>query len=530
MSPRYVTTVWERYDQALHCARLQPLPPGLAAPHPTRDWSLENISLLESYAAWLSGGGASQDVIRTVYIPMAGHVLGLNLKPSTQLDLQNDLQKAMDYVLARKPGIEWAKVSHMALERFRRFLLHSRGQIQTYKTPFDVAGHTAGLPEWLVQELTRYQQVKQRNWREARIGENQRRFWSGFILIWRYLCEQRGVRELKDVRRQYLYDFADERLAQHKSPVGINNHLRSFHGFMTFLQDSGYEVPQALLNFPCLKEPDSLPKYMTDEQVKKLRDDFELQVRQAENSKERRDALLDRAVFYLLWQGGMRRGEVEELRLEDLELGNKKITIRHGKSLNDRTVYLTFSATKAVAEYLLMRGVGPTDHVFLYRNQPLSKDLINGRLQAAGQRVGVKVYSHRLRHTCATQLLNAGCRITSIQKFLGHKKLNSTMIYARVYDQTVADDYYMAMNSVEKRLELLGTPEETKESISETERGQLLTLSAQLEEPELSVDARLAIATQIRLVLAGNRMALQAADAPFYELLVSDQSPPVQKD
>jgi hypothetical protein len=66
--------------------------------------------------------------------------------------------------------------------------------------------------------------------------------------------------------------------------------------------------------------------------------------------------------------------------------------------------------------------------------------------------VGVKVYPHRLRHTAATQLLNAGCRITSIQRFLGHKKLNTTMIYARVLDQTVAEDYFKAMVQVEKQL------------------------------------------------------------------------------
>jgi site-specific recombinase XerC len=52
----------------------------------------------------------------------------------------------------------------------------------------------------------------------------------------------------------------------------------------------------------------------------------------------------------------------------------------------------------------------------------------------SGVRVGVQVYPHRLRHTAATKLLNASYRITSIQKFLGHKKLNTTMIYARLHD------------------------------------------------------------------------------------------------
>ena len=79
--------------------------------------------------------------------------------------------------------------------------------------------------------------------------------------------------------------------------------------------------------------------------------------------------------------------------------------------------------------------------------------MIRGWLQEAGERVGVKVYPHRLRHTRATQLLNADCQITPIQRFLGHKDLASTMVCSRT-DQIVADDYFSAMQRVEQRLEL----------------------------------------------------------------------------
>jgi hypothetical protein len=143
---------------------------------------------------------------------------------------------------------------------------------------------------------------------------------------------------------------------------------------------------------------------------------------------------------------------VEELRLEDLDLGGRKITIRDGKGRTDRTVYITDTAIHALREYLEVRGMGSGDHVFLFRNAPLKKLFVHRRIHAAGERVGVKVHSHRLRHTCATQLLNAGCRITSIQKFLGHKRLNTTMIYARALDQTVAEDYFKAMEQVEQQL------------------------------------------------------------------------------
>jgi hypothetical protein len=132
------------------------------------------------------------------------------------------------------------------------------------------------------------------------------------------------------------------------------------------------------------------------------------------------------------------------------------------------------------------------------------------RIKAAGERVGVKVHPHRLRHTAATQLLNAGCRVTSIQKFLGHKELSTTMIYARVHDQTVADDYYAAMQQIEKSLDistslnasLPSTQKDTSVPMGESERTQLLELTTQLEQPELKLEARLEIVSQMREVLA----------------------------
>lgn len=105
-------------------------------------------------------------------------------------------------------------------------------------------------------------------------------------------------------------------------------------------------------------------------------------------------------------------------------------------------------------ECLTVRDEGSGDDIFLFLNVPLNASFILSRLKSAGKRVGVKVYPHRLRHTCATQLLNAGCRITSIQRFLGHKKLNTTMIYARAHDKNVAEDYFKAMERVEKQLDL----------------------------------------------------------------------------
>jgi hypothetical protein len=121
----------------------------------------------------------------------------------------------------------------------------------------------------------------------------------------------------------------------------------------------------------------------------------------------------------------------------------------------------------------------------------------------------VKVYSHRLRHTCATQLLNAGCRITSIQRFLGHKKLNTTMIYARAHDQTVAEDYFAAMQRVEQRLEIappakIGEELANSEVVKVQETTRIFRLIEQLELPELGFEDRLGIASQLRWALGAS--------------------------
>jgi integrase/recombinase XerD len=390
------------------------------------------------------------------------------------------------------------------LEKFRRFLRQERGQVEVALRPLNRERYCTGLPDWVVEQLERYQHLKQANWRRSRLNEQITRFWSGHSRLWRWLCARRSITSPMDVKRQDLLDYVDHGLTAGYATSTINQDLRYFRAFLLFLQEQGYHVPQALLRLPDLKQPDRLPRFLTDEQVAKLRDDFERRVVEAPSDYKRRDALLDRAAFYLLWQGGLRLGEVEDLLLENLNLVSRKLTVRQGKGRKDRTVYLTDTAVRALQDYLAVRGMGPTDHVFFYRNLPVRKDLIRERIKAAGKRVGVKVTPHCLRHTFGTQLINAGCRVTTIQKLLGHRRLNSTMIYTRVHDRTVAEDYYAAMAQIEKGLDLAvgaDATDNTGDPISAGERAQLLELASQLAVPQLDLDVRLDLVDQMRQVL-----------------------------
>jgi site-specific recombinase XerD len=496
------STLAEKYDRSLRYARGKQAPAGMCKPQPTSRWPQENIELLERYEQWLLGGGMSEMVTSYYHIPMAGHVFGLTLKPHTQLDLDRDLGCALEYVQAKGVGEAWLKNCRLALVKFRRFLRLERGLgEESHETPFDSARVTLGLPAWLVSELERYQHLQQRNWRAARLQNSIRRFWSGYLRMWRYLVESCSVQSLADLKRKHILAYVDQRLNEGYTVSGVNNDLRCLHTFLVFLQEEGYAVPQALLKIPGLKPPEPLPKYLSDDQVCNLREEIERGVQEAKLSSHKRLALLVRAAFYLLWQGGLRLGEVEELRLEDLDFGQKRLSVRDGKGRKDRTVYLTETTIHALQEYLLVRGEGSGDHVFLFRNAPLKRDIIRAQLKYAGERVGVKVYPHRLRHTCATQLLNAGCRITSIQVFLGHKKLNTTMIYARAYDQSVAEDYFAAMERVEQRLEIVPAPKVEHEVVKVQGRAQILVWVERLTLSELGQEERLDIAENLKQAL-----------------------------
>jgi site-specific recombinase XerD len=494
-----VTTLAERYDLSRNYMWEEKMPADAPRPLPTSYWPKENIEFLERYRDWLLSGGTSEMVTNSYHVMMAGHVFGLTLKPYHELDPDRDLACALEYVQAKDLSATWIKNCQNSLHIFRRFLRLERGLGEESKqTPFDSARVTVGLPAWLVSELDRYQHLKQRNWRDARLEANIRQFWCRFLRIWRFFVEQKKVWEFKDLKRQHLLDYVDHCLKEGYAVTGVNNDLRNLHTFLVFLQEEGYSVPHSLLKIPSMKQPDPLPRYLTDEQVKKLREELENNVQEAALDSHRRLAVLVRAAFYLLWQAGLRCGEVEELRLEDLDLGQKRLSVRNGKGKKDRTVYLTETAIHALQEYLAVRGEGSGDHVFLYRNAPLSKDLIRCRLKIAGKRIGVKVYPHRLRHTCATQLLNAGCRVTSIQRFLGHRDLSSTMVYARAHDQTVAEDYFAAMERVEQRLEIVPAKQKDIEVVKVQEPAKVLQLIEQLEIPELCFEERLDITLQLR--------------------------------
>jgi hypothetical protein len=126
------------------------------------------------------------------------------------------------------------------------------------------------------------------------------------------------------------------------------------------------------------------------------------------------------------------------------------------------------------------RGPAGSDHPCLYCHRPLRGTYRRQRQRTYGRRCGALVKPHQLRHSCATLLLNAGAPVLTVQTILGHKFVDTTLGYARLYDGTVAADYYRAMAEIESRFKGIGNPTSPPAS------GQLLAMVDALHAGTLS--------------------------------------------
>jgi site-specific recombinase XerD len=159
----------------------------------------------------------------------------------------------------------------------------------------------------------------------------------------------------------------------------------------------------------------------------------------------------DFAMFLLMLRCGLRIGEVASLQMADLFLEEEfpRIVAR-GKGSRERGVYLSKQAERVLREYLVERPQVKSEFVFLsYQLDGLSTTAIHKRLMRYRESAGINFSAHRLRHSFANDMLNADAPITSIQKLMGHRWIESTQTYVIANDKQVCADYYAACEKLE---------------------------------------------------------------------------------
>jgi site-specific recombinase XerD len=271
-------------------------------------------------------------------------------------------------------------------------------------------------------------------------------------------CSQHTVRNYMSTLRQFVLwvdvpieqvthktvlSFIDHLLDKRLKPKTINCYLNSIRGFYNYLiEEEQVKMFHPVKRGYSLRLSRPLPRYLRDEDVPKLFNVI--------NSKR------DRAMFMLMLRCGLRVEEVAKLTMAALDLPRSQLFIYEGKGSKGRVVYLSNDAYNALVRYLKVRPSPRAKKVFLVekgrlKGKPIKVRGIQHRMQHYAKKADLKISCHQLRHTMATQLLNADADLVTIQDLLGHTRLKTTQRYCRVSNLKVQRDYHRAMEKVMPR-------------------------------------------------------------------------------
>jgi site-specific recombinase XerD len=284
-----------------------------------------------------------------------------------------------------------------------------------------------------VEEYLRYQY--RRNFKPNTLRSSL----AGCELFLKFLKAQ-GKTELSQINRQDLEAFVEHEQDRGVTVVTIKSRLAVVYAFLRFLNDQQLVASDVLVKKIRLRLPEPLPKAISPEDVKKL-----LAVL---------DDVRDRGMILVLLRTGMRIGELLDTRVSDIDLPERKILIwKADKNLIGRVVYVSDDATLALGAWLAKRD--PNKAKLFYGMGRSSLSYQGARLVFVRylKKAGLlhKGYTlHCLRHTFASEVLNAGMRLEVVQALLGHSNAEVTRRYARLTNKTREDEYFKAMEIIER--------------------------------------------------------------------------------
>jgi len=249
-----------------------------------------------------------------------------------------------------------------------------------------------------------------------------------------------GKSQLQDIVSGDLELFIEHEQDRELKVTTVRTGLNHLWAFLRFLIEHNIITEHILKRKIKLKVPDFLPRAIAPGDVRKLLGAI----------KETRA----RALILVLLRTGMRIGEVLRLNVRDLDVRERKIHIYEGeKNCLGRVVYLSDDALMALRLWLRKRKP-QSEHLFpglkhKHLGYTQARNIFVKHICAAGlQNKGYMI--HSLRHTFASELLNAGMRLECLQLLLGHRDIEMTRRYARLTDKSREEEYFRAMAIIEQ--------------------------------------------------------------------------------
>jgi site-specific recombinase XerD len=305
------------------------------------------------------------------------------------------------------------------------------------------------VPGWIQTPLRRFLRLKQRNWPSKTIRIYTQQYFNCLHKLIEFFIQEYEWSDWEQLSLRWLDDYIDTRLREKRAAATINWALINFRGFCYFLIDEGYNVPHSMLRMKLLKIPHRLPRPLSQDHIYRLERCIQAATHNAKTEYQRQLAIRDLICFYLLWHCGLRISEVCSLLVNDVDLSGRKLFIRDSKERKDRVVYLSKTTVEALRHHLDIRPDPDSAYLFTTRSGHLKRGGLWKRLRNYGRQCSVSITAQRLRHTFASQMLAAGMPVSSLQCYLGHELMDTTMIYAEVSNPMLQQDYYRGITTLD---------------------------------------------------------------------------------
>jgi integrase/recombinase XerD len=257
------------------------------------------------------------------------------------------------------------------------------------------------------------------------------------------MIRDNGKTCLEEIKRRDVEAFIEHEQDRGNKITTIRTKLVCVQAFLRYLLEEEIVSPDIFSRRIRLQLPDRLPRAMAPEDLQK----FLSVIRDTR----------DRAMIIVLLRTGMRIGELLSTKVTDVHIKEKRIEIYEGeKNRLGRVVYLSADAVTALRKWLKERDSWEEYLIYSPSGKADTMSYSTARLifhkYIAKAELAHKGYSlHALRHTFATELLNAGMRLECLQVLMGHRSIEETRRYAQLTDKTREEEYFTAMSRIERR-------------------------------------------------------------------------------
>ena len=255
---------------------------------------------------------------------------------------------------------------------------------------------------------------------------------------------------MQHLSRRHLSAYLMHWQEQELSPHTVNHFITTMQAFLHFAEEAGHPVSPALYQIRRPQRPDDLPRPLSPADYARLEAAVLDQTQPATA-----DTRLDLAWYLIFCDTGVRISELIAFAVADWDSCNQTLLIRTPKFYHERRIPVADRTAVAIDAHLSARSENLTAESPLLARQghALPAAYVRNRLhQWAASAQIEQVTPHRLRHSFATRMLNSGMMpITSLQKIMGHRHIDTTMRYVALYDTTVQQDYIAAMTSLQAR-------------------------------------------------------------------------------